>query len=142
MNEDALGAANYLNGLSALQQDDLTAASAHLTAAVDGIGYRYAVYELGLARLYQVTGELERAKELAEFAADYHDSGELRLDLELDRARSLLLLAEILVEQGALEEGRARAQEFVDRWKNANADLPEIIRAKELIAVSIRVARR
>ena len=139
---DAAGAANYLNGLSALAQDDLPVAETILAAAVDGVGYHYATYELGLARLYQATGDLERAVELANSAVDYQNSGdyqasgELRLDLELDRARAKLLLAEILAEQGEVDESGKIAQEFLTRWQDAAADLPEVIRAIELIAAS------
>ena len=97
---------------------------------------------MGLARLYQATGDLERAVELANSAVDYQNSGdyqasgELRLDLELDRARAKLLLAEILAEQGEVDESGKIAQEFLTRWQDAAADLPEVIRAKELIAAS------
>lgn len=140
--EDAVGASNYLNGLSALEQDDLVAAEENLTAAVDGVGYRYAIYDLGLARLYRTTGDLDRARLLAESAARHQDttvyqsSGDLRLDLELDRARALLLLAEILAEQGALDEAGVRAEEFVTRWQDADANSPEVVRAMELIEQS------
>jgi len=138
-NDDADGAANYLNGLSALLQDDLTAASTYLTTAASVIGFRYAIYELGLARLYREIGNLERARELAELAADYQDSRDLRLDLELDRSRALLLLAEILAEQGVPDQARVRAQTFLTKWQGAEAGLPEVIRARELIAATAAV---
>ena len=138
--EDAVGASNYLNGLVALEQDDLTTAEEYLTAAIEGIGYRYAVYDLGLARLLRATGDLERARIMAESAVLHQDSGEyqssgnLRLDLELDRARARLLLAEILAEQGLQGEARVRAVEFLQWWKDAPPELPEIVRARKIIA--------
>ena len=105
----------------------------------------YATYELGLARLYQATADLERAKQWAEMATDYQDSGdyqdssEFRLDLKLDRAWAQLLLAELLAEQGQYDEAREGAQTFIDRWQDADANLPEIIRANELIAASSNI---
>ncbi len=84
--------------------------------------------------LYRDTGDLERAAQLAAQASNDRDAGDLRLDLELDRARAHLLHAEILAESGADDEARAQAQRFIARWQSAAPDLPEIVRAHVLLA--------
>ena len=131
-----------MNGLLALELDDLTGAEKYLTAAIEGIGYRYAVYDFGLARLFWATGDLERARMMAESAVmgqdsgEYQSSGELRLDLELDRVRARLLLAEILEELGMQADARAQAVEFLRWWKDAPPELPELVRARKIIAAT------
>ena len=126
-------AANYLAGLSALYQGDLNAAMRQLQAAVDQAGYEYAVYEMGLALLRRATGDLDEASRLAAAAASERDPGDLRLDLELDRARAVLLSAEILAERGASADARAQAQRFIDWWHAAADELPDIVRAREVL---------
>ena len=128
-------AANYLAGLSALYQGDLDVAATQLQAAVDQEGYQYAIYKMGLAMLYRATGDLASASSLAATAASERDTGDLRLDLELDRARAELLYAEILAERGAYDDAREQAERFIDRWRAAAADLPDITRAKKLLEV-------
>jgi len=127
-------AANYLAGLSALERGVLEAAATHLQAAVDLEGYQYAIYKLGLARLYHESGDLAPALQLAAQASNERDAGDLRLDLELDRARAHLLHAEILAESGADDEARAQAKQFIAWWQSAAPDLPEIVRAQVLLA--------
>ena len=127
-------AASYLTGLSALERGDLEAAATHLQAAVDLEGYQYAIYKLGLARLYHESGDLARASQLAAQASNERDAGDLRLDLELDRARAHLLHAEILAESGADDAARAQAKQFIVWWQSAAPDLPEIVRAHVLLA--------
>lgn len=132
---DGEKAANYLAGLVALRQGELSTAESYLNAAVDLPGYQYAIYTTGLAMLYRATGDLERASELAGKASTERDLiyGDLRLDLELDRARAQLLYAEILAEQGASDRAREEAQKFLDRWQSAAPDLPEMTRAQALL---------
>jgi tetratricopeptide (TPR) repeat protein len=127
-------AANYLAGLSALEKGDLDAAASLLQAAVDEAGYQYAIYRSGLAMLYRAAGDLQTASTLAIRAATERDPGDLRLDLELHRARTLLLYAEILEQNNAESEAREQAQRFVDWWHGADDKLPELIRARALLA--------
>jgi tetratricopeptide (TPR) repeat protein len=131
--QDMVSAANYLAGLSALQQGDLRAATGNLQAAVDQADYQYAVYKVGLALLYRATGDLDVAAKLAAEASIERDPGDLRLDLELDRARAQLLHAEILAERGARNDAREQAHQFLERWQMAAPELPEIQRANELL---------
>jgi tetratricopeptide (TPR) repeat protein len=125
-------AASYLAGLLALQQNDLTTAADRLQAALDMQGYQYAVYKLGRAESLQATGNLEEALALAAEAESERDSGDLRLDLELDRALAILLQAEIHAEQGDRASAQEHARRFIDLWRNAASSLPELSRANAL----------
>lgn len=127
-------AAAYLRGLGALQERDLPTASRELALAMDSEGYHYAVYELGLAELALLDGELTRAAELAGQALAARDPGDLRFDLELDRARAQLLHARILRDMGRLDDARAAATRFVQRWRSAGEDRPELAVAAEILA--------
>jgi len=127
-------AASYLTGLSSLERGDLETAATHLQAAVDLEGYQYAIYKLGLARLYRESGDLARASQLAAQASNERETGDLRLDLELDRARAHLLHAEVLAESGDDDEARAQAKRLIAWWQSAPPDLPEIVRANVLLA--------
>jgi len=93
-NGDAEKTAAYLAGLSALSMGDLESASRQFELVSDQPGYQYAIYKTGLARLHAAKGDIERAVELASQAASERDPGDLRLDLEMDRARARQLLAE------------------------------------------------
>jgi tetratricopeptide (TPR) repeat protein len=126
-------AANYLAGLAAMEQGRFEDAEAMLRAAVDGSDYQYAIYRLGFAELLGQTGDLEPALLLARLAATERDPGDLRLDLELDRARALLLYAELLSDSGADDQARASARAFIDRWRDAGAERPEMVRAQRIV---------
>jgi tetratricopeptide (TPR) repeat protein len=127
-------AANYLAGLSALAQGDLEAAAAPLQAAVDQPGYQYAIYNVGLARLHRATGDLETGAALAAAASGERDPGDLRLDLELDRALARLLHAEILADMGQMKAAQEEAQRFLEQWASAPAQRAELIRARQILA--------
>ena len=132
-------AARYLAGMSALERGDLDAAVDLLDAAVELDGYEYAAYKKGLSLLHRARGDLDTAYKLAVQVRTERDRGDLRLDLELDRARALLLQAEILAEQGSVEEARQHAREFIDLWRNAAADSDDLTRAQTLL--NTRVSR-
>jgi serine/threonine-protein kinase len=125
-------AASYLAGVLALQQNDLTTAADRLQAALDMQGYQYAVYKLGRAESLQASGNLEEALALAAEAESERDPGDLRLDLELDRALAILLQAEIHAQQGDNASAQEQARRFIDLWRNAASDLPELSRATAL----------
>jgi hypothetical protein len=125
-------AASYLAGLLALQQNDLTTAADRLQAALDMQGYQYAVYKLGRAESLQSSGNLEEALAVATEAESERDPGDLRLDLELDRALAILLQAEIHAEQGDNASAQRQARRFIDLWRSAASDLPELSRATAL----------
>ncbi|HEX5788564.1 MAG TPA: tetratricopeptide repeat protein [Woeseiaceae bacterium] len=126
-------AADYLAGLAALTQGQTEAAGALLESAVDGDGYPYSIYELGLARHRAATGDLDAAIMLAAEAAAKRDPGDPRLDLELDRARAQVLLAELLAESGEPSRAAAEARRFVELWQAAPAGSPELVRARALL---------
>jgi tetratricopeptide (TPR) repeat protein len=89
-------AASYLLGLAALARGDLPAAESALTEALRKDGYEYALYDLGHADYLAEAGDLQAAAELAETAMSARDPGDLRLDLEFDRARASRLLGDLL----------------------------------------------
>jgi len=127
-------AASFLLGLAALEQHDLETAADELTAAVSKDGYEYAIYALGLARLHLANAEFDTAATVAEQAMTTGDSGELRLDLELDRARAMLLHAEILARMGSRSAAREQSQRFIDRWQSAGEQAPDLLRARQLLS--------
>lgn len=129
-------AADYLAGLRALSAGDTASARTLLRRAVDAPGYQYAIYRVGLAQCLYAAGEHEAAALMAAEAARERDAGDPRLDLELDRARALLLHAEILAGQGRAQQAREPAREFLNRWRDAPADRPERLRADAVLAAT------
>ena len=89
----------------------------------------------GSPRLSRASGDLERAAEVAERAVSFRDPSEVRLDLELERARAQLLLARVLAERGDESRSKSAAQAFVDRWGGAKveAEHPDLRLARELL---------
>ena len=87
-------AALFLEGLAALQRGDGEAALAKLDNAIALEGYRYALYELGRARALLATEEYDAAVSVARQLTSARDPGDLRLDLEYDRASAARLAAE------------------------------------------------
>ncbi|HEY7816940.1 MAG TPA: tetratricopeptide repeat protein, partial [Vicinamibacteria bacterium] len=79
-------AAAYLEGWAALRRGDAAAATARFEESVRLSGYSYVIYERGLAEALRAQGDLQRAAEAAEKALAFRDAGEMRLDLEPDRA--------------------------------------------------------
>ena len=126
-------AASYLLGMAALEQGDSATAISQFTQAATRDGFAYAIYSLGLARARFAAGEFESAATVAAATIDARDPGDLRLDLELDRARALLLYAQILAAQGDKDASRAAAQRFLDRWDAAHGDAGELTLARELL---------
>jgi serine/threonine-protein kinase len=128
-------AAAYLEGWAALKRGDTEVALARFEESTRTSGYSYALYDLGLATALGASGDLKRAAEVAERAVSFRDPSEVRLDLELDRARAQLLLARVLAEQGEGSRSRSAAQEFVDRWVGANLDAehPDLRLARGLL---------
>jgi len=127
-------AANYLAGLRALSEGDPGKACELLEDAVEAPGYQYAIYRLGLARCLLESGRLDEAAAAAAAAAAERDPGDPRLDLELDRARALLLHAEILAGMGERKRASERAGEFMKRWDAASPGRPELARAATVVA--------
>ena len=56
-----------------------------------------------------------------------------RLDLELDRVRSLLVLAQVQKAMGRPQAARDHVQDFLARWSQADPELPELVEARRLL---------
>jgi len=97
-------------------------------------GYNYAIYELGLARVLTSIGEYEQASQYAERAATYRDASEVRLDLELDRARARLLQAVIQQHLGNHRQASLLANGFLKRWSAADLPHTDFETAQKLLA--------
>ncbi|RZV38300.1 MAG: tetratricopeptide repeat protein [Chromatiales bacterium] len=89
-------AASYLLGLAALNLDDLETAGSLFEEALRRDGYEYALYALGHATYLAAAGELRAAADLAGRAMANRDPGDLRLDLEHERAVAARLRDELL----------------------------------------------
>ncbi|HSD74944.1 MAG TPA: tetratricopeptide repeat protein [Steroidobacteraceae bacterium] len=130
--EAALKAATYLEGLADLRAGDAAKSAEVLARAVALPGYQYSIYKLGLARALLATGQRTEALKLARAAASERDPGDLRLDLELDRSRAVLLEAEILAQLGQPAQATARARAFLRRWHGADPGQEDRLRAERL----------
>jgi predicted Zn-dependent protease len=130
--EAALKAATYLEGLADLSAGNAARSADVLARAVALPGYQYSIYNLGLARALLAAGKPAQALKLARAAASERDAGDLRLDLELDRSRAILLEAEILEQLGQPDGAKARARDFLRRWQGAAPSQQDRLRAEQL----------
>ncbi len=125
-------AAAFLRGSALLAEDNGVAALAELSRAVALSGYDYGVYRLGLARAYLAAGRLPEAMAAARQAAAPGDPGDPRLDLELDRVRAALVLAEVQQAMGRGSKAVSEAERFLSAWRDADPGLPEIEQAEKI----------
>jgi eukaryotic-like serine/threonine-protein kinase len=126
-------AAAYLRGRALLAQGKTDAAIDELSHAVSLSGYEYGIYRLGLAESYLASGKLPEAMAAARQSVAPLDPVDPRLDLELDRTRALLTLAEVEKAMGRPSEASAaEARRFLDLWRRADPGLPEVTQAKKL----------
>ncbi len=125
-------AAAFLRGSALLAQGELNRSIEELTRAVALEGYEYAVYRLGLAQAYRSAGRLQEAMATARQAATERDPADPRLDLELDRRRALLELSEVQLAMERQGEAAEEAREVLDLWSEADPNLPDLVRAREL----------
>jgi hypothetical protein len=95
-------------------------------------GYQYSIYKLGLARALLADQKPSQALEQARAAAAERDPGDIRLDLELDRSRAMLLEAETLAAMGQMSAATSRARDFLQRWRSADSRQAERVRAERL----------
>jgi len=133
--EAAARAAAYLEGMADLASGNAPKAAEALTRVLALQGYQYAIYKLGLARALLAEHRLPEALEMARAAAAERDPGDIRLDLELDRSRALLLEAEILAAMGQKAAAAARARDFLTRWKGADPAQADRARAESLAGI-------
>jgi tetratricopeptide (TPR) repeat protein len=99
-------------------------------------GYEYAIYRLAQGRAYLQSGDLPAAFAAARQVTSPLDPVEPRLDLELDRVRGLLLLAEIQEAMGKPSEAARQAQQFLEIWPKADSGLIDTMRARKLAGSS------
>jgi tetratricopeptide (TPR) repeat protein len=125
-------AAAYLEGMAELVSGNTSAAARALTRVSELPGYQYSIYRLGLGRALLADGKLAQALEMARAAGTERDAGDIRLDLELDRSRALLLEAEVLSASGQRSAATACARDFLRRWKNDDPAQADRLRAERI----------
>ncbi len=125
-------AAAYLTGMALLAEGKPAQASDELTRTVTLAGYEYGIYRLGLAQAYLGGGKLTEALAAARQSAAPLDSAEPRLDFELDRARALLVLAQIHAALGRSAEAAGHARKFLAAWPHADATVADLAEARRL----------
>jgi tetratricopeptide (TPR) repeat protein len=103
-----------------------------LSRAVALSGYEYGIYRLGLARAYLAGAQLPEAMAAARQAAAPLDPVDPRLDLELDRRRALLLLAETQKAMRRPAEAAAAARQLLALWGHADPGWPEAAQTRRL----------
>lgn len=136
--EDANKAARFMSGIIDLATGDTVRAAATLESAVALPGYQYSNYKLGLARALLATGRFRDALAAARAAASERDINDIRLDLEIDRARAVLLEAEILDAMGDRSAARKRARAFLELWHASDPGQADRVRAEQLANASTR----
>jgi tetratricopeptide (TPR) repeat protein/predicted Ser/Thr protein kinase len=127
-------AAASLRGRALLAEGKAEAAVEELSLAVTLSGYEYGIYRLSLADAYLAAGRLPEALAAATQSAAPLDPVEARLDLELDRSRSLLTIAEVRKALGREAEAAAAARQFLELWARADAGLPDVAEARRIAA--------
>jgi tetratricopeptide (TPR) repeat protein len=131
-------AAAYLEGMALFAEGRAEEAVSALERVVKLSGHEYAVYRLGLARALLAGGRLAEARAAAEQASRRPGHLDPRIDrqfdLDLDRSRALLVLAEIESQAGRPQDAAAAAMRFLDRWRQADLERPETARARALRA--------
>jgi tetratricopeptide (TPR) repeat protein/predicted Ser/Thr protein kinase len=127
-------AAAYLRGLVLLSQGKAADASEELSKSVALSGYEYAIYRLGLARAYLAARRFPEAMANAKQASEDANLVEPRLDLELDRIRASLVLAEVEAAMGRKSEAAAQARKFLAAWAHADSNLPDLAEARRLLS--------
>lgn len=126
-------AAAYLNGMGFLRRNQVPAALEALQQAVDKEGYDYRIYKLGLAEAFFESGDAAAAGRLLEEVTGERIPLDPRLDLELDRRRARLLAARIAAKNGETKTSKRLAQQFLDQFADADAEVNDLETAREII---------
>lgn len=126
-------AAAYIEGMALFYSGDLMGSVERMREAVELQGYRYALYQLGLAAVLHANGEHAEAARIAGEATADRDPGDMRMDLELDRVRALLLEARIRAEMGQVDEAHRLATQFLEVWHEAPEAHPDLVMAKSIV---------
>ncbi len=130
-------AAAFLSGLAWLQEGQAERAIEDLSRSVALSGYEYSISRLALARAYLEAGKLDEAMAAARQAAAPEDPAKPRVDLELDRVRAALLLAEIQAKMGQPSEAKAGARAVLRRWSHADVELSDLSAARRLAGAGV-----
>lgn len=127
-------AAAFLRGSTLLEMGDNDRAIEELTRSVALSGYPYALYRVGLARAYLRTDRPMESMAAARQAFQSVDHSSPRLDLELDRKRARLLLAQVHAAMDRAQQAAELAREFLLDWSRADPGLPDTAMAEKLVA--------
>ena len=127
-------AAACLRGMRELEEGRPVAAVEEFARAVTLQGFEYTSSKLWLARAYLAAGRLPEALAAAHEAEQREKSADPRLDLEVDRTRALLVQAQVHAAMGHPGQASALASQFLERWKGADPDLPDLAVARRLAA--------
>lgn len=114
-------AATYLRGLAHLAEGKPNEARRKIETSLAIEGYRYSIYDLGHARALYATGKLGESWESVNKALMARDPGDIRLDLEWDRARAHEFAIRLARETGRDSEATKLANEYETRWGRPEA---------------------
>ena len=123
--------AAYLEGMAALAEGRAEEAIERLSWAVAAGGYQYSIYRLGLAHAFLSAGRLPEAMAAARQASEPGNPFDPRLDLELDRVRAALVLAEVWEAMDRPDKAANQARQFLNTWREADRGLQELETAKK-----------
>lgn len=113
-------AADYLLGRVALVEGRYREAVTRLEAALGREGYQYRLYELALAEAHLASGRVDEAIARLERIGTDIDPIDPRLDLELDRARARLTLAEAYLVEGETRKAAGLLESLSRQWSGAD----------------------
>lgn len=115
-------AADYLQGLAHLQQGNFDTAIESIQRSIATEGYRYSIYELGLARALFEAGRAAEARTHAGRSRISRDAGNIRLDLERDRALAQQLEIRLARAAGDAAAADELIADYERRWGRAGLD--------------------
>lgn len=109
-------AALFLEGMVALKVGEPRKALDKLEKSIATEGYRYAIYERGLASALEDAGDPERARAMATLARKARDAGNIRLDLERERAMAQRLEIRLAQNAGDVAGAAELIADYERRW--------------------------
>jgi tetratricopeptide (TPR) repeat protein len=119
-------AAAYLTGMIELANGNIDEAIIQFRRSLKLQGYRYAIYQIGLAEALLDAGQMIEAKALVINAKDDRDPGDMRFDLERDRMNAHRMAIQIASKLGQTHEANVLQLSFHQRWgRILNGNPPE-----------------
>lgn len=134
-------AALFLQGIVALEKGEPEEAVATIRKAIAMQGYRYAIYERGLAEALRGAGDLEAAIAMAAEARQERDPGNPRLDLERERALAQRLEISLARQRGDAARAARLIEDYERRWGGAELSDLDAGSASEADSASNRLSR-